>query len=167
MKRTGIFFGTQTGNTEAAANLIAAALGVGAADVRDIASASPEDFAGYDTLILGTSTWGAGELQDDWRAFLPGFERIDFSSRTVALFGLGDQFSYGDWYLDGMGAIYDRLVERGARVVGAWPVEGYEYAGSQAVRDGRFVGLALDADNQDELTADRVQQWVGQLQSLV
>ncbi|MDP8305624.1 MAG: flavodoxin [Candidatus Chlorobium antarcticum] len=167
MKRTGIFFGTQTGNTEAAANLIAAALGIVSSEVRDIASSSPDDLAVYDALILGTSTWGSGDLQDDWRAFLPSFDQIDFSAKTVALFGLGDQLSFGDWYLDGMGAIYDRLLERDARVVGPWPVDGYEYTESQAVRGGLFVGLALDADNQDEMTAERVQRWVGQIQYLL
>lgn len=167
MKRTGIFFGTQTGNTEAAANLIAGALGIDSADVHDIASASPEDFTAYEALILGTSTWGSGELQDDWRAFLPGFPGIDFSGKTVALFGLGDQFSFGDWYLDGMGAIYDSLQGRGAVLVGAWPTEGYGHAASTAVRNGAFVGLALDADNQDDLTPARIERWAAEISPLL
>ena len=65
-KMTGIFFGSTTGTTESVAARIAERLGVAQADVHNVAAASVEDVKKYDLLLLGSSTWGSGELQDDW-----------------------------------------------------------------------------------------------------
>jgi flavodoxin I len=167
MKRTGIFYGSQTGNTAAAARLIAGELGIPPSDVRDIASAGTDEVMAFDSLILGTSTWGTGELQEDWAVFLPKLGSMDLSGKPVALFGLGDQLSFCDWYLDGMGSIYDAVVAAGAEVVGSWPTDDYSHSESTAVRNGKFVGLALDADNQDHLTPVRVSAWVSAISPLL
>ncbi|MGK7929678.1 MAG: flavodoxin FldA, partial [Spirulina sp.] len=36
---------------------------------------------------------------------------------------------------------------------------------SKAVKNGKFVGLALDDDNESDKTSDRIQKWVTQLKS--
>lgn len=66
MKRTGIFYGSTTGTTEAVARLIAEKMGVEKADIHDVSRINAETVGKYEVLILGTSTWGDGELQDDW-----------------------------------------------------------------------------------------------------
>lgn len=167
MSNIGIFWGSQTGNTRTAAEMIGQSLGVPSSDIRDIAAASPADLAAFETLIIGTSTWGAGELQDDWNSFLPKLNGANFSEKTIAFFGLGDQIVYADHYLDAMGILYDEFAGRGATIVGEWADDGYEYSYSRAVRDGVFVGLALDADNQDDLTASRITQWAAQLRQSI
>jgi flavodoxin I len=163
MNNIGIFWGSETGNTQVAAEMIGKSLGLPSSNIRNIASATLDDFAAFDVLIIGTSTWGAGELQSDWDSFFPKLHGADFRGKTVAFFGLGDQVIYADYFLDAMGILYDEFAARGATTVGAWPDEGYEYSYSRAVRDGVFVGLALDADNQDDLTASRVTTWADQL----
>ena len=55
----GIYYGSSTGNTEAAANDIAAALGVDAANIHNVGDTDASTVADYDTLLLGSSTWGA------------------------------------------------------------------------------------------------------------
>ncbi|MBN1279229.1 MAG: flavodoxin [Chlorobium sp.] len=160
MKKIGLFWGSETGNTEQAAGLIAEAIGYDYVDSYNIRDVTADTLTGYDALIIGTSTWGAGELQDDWYNFYGNLELLDFGGKTVAFFGLGDQLSYGDYYLDAMGILYEKFIERGAKVTGSWPVEGYEYSYSKAVLQGSFIGLALDADNQDHLTQSRIQRWV-------
>jgi len=167
MKKTGLFWGSQTGNTENAADLIVEALGYETVDSYNISHATVDTLAGYDALIIGTSTWGAGELQDDWYNFFPSLDSLDCTGKTVAFFGLGDQLSYGDYFLDGMGMLYEKFIERGAKVTGSWPVDGYEYSCSKAVVHGSFAGLALDADNQDHLTASRIQQWIKQIKPIL
>ena len=62
----GIFFGSTTGTTEAAAGDIARRLGVAAADLHNVADTPADEVDRYDLLLLGSSTWGCGELQDDW-----------------------------------------------------------------------------------------------------
>ncbi len=165
MKTVGLFFGSETGNTANAASMIAAELGASNVEVYNIADCDASFLTSYDNIILGCSTWGFGELQSDWENFLPGFDSVDLTGKTIALFGLGDQVNYADVFLDAMGTICKKVQERGGTVVGSWSTEGYDFSGSTAVMNGSFVGLALDVDNQDDLTPDRVSQWVSMISS--
>lgn len=157
-----VVYGSSTGNTQSAAELIAEK--IGDAEVLDVASVSPEDLNGYDKLILGSSTWGEGEFQDDWEDF--DWDGVDLNGKTVALFGMGDQESYADEYCNALRLLYDKVSEKGANVVGEWDNEGYDFDISTALNDaGKFVGLALDSDNQDDLTEERVSSWVELIKS--
>ena len=66
MKKIGIFYGSTTGTCEDLANRIADKLEVSASDVHNVEALSVDLISGYDVLLLGSSTWGDGELQDDW-----------------------------------------------------------------------------------------------------
>ena len=81
----GIFFGSDTGNTENIAKNIQKQLGKDVADVHDIAKSSKEDLEGYDILLLGIPTWYYGEAQCDWDDFFPTLEEVDFNGKLVAL----------------------------------------------------------------------------------
>lgn len=159
MKRVGVFYGSTTGKTAEVAEKIAVALDY--APVKDIAEASKADLEAFDVLVIGTSTWGAGDLQDDWEGF--DLSSLDLNGKQVAIFGLGDADGYADTFVDGMGVLYDAVTARGAEVIGAWSTDGYEFDESAAVTDGRFVGLVIDEDNQDELTDGRVEAWTARL----
>ncbi len=153
-----IIYGSTGGATGDAAQSIAEKLSCETKLV-DIADGSKEDFAG-ENLILGTSTWGDGDLQDDWDDFFETLDEIDFSGKTVAFYGIGDQDSYHDTFVDGMGILYEKVKEKGGAVVGdKQDISGYDYGESRAVVDGAFVGLALDEDNQDELSEERIAAW--------
>jgi flavodoxin I len=159
MTKIKVIFGSTSGNTENAANLIAAELG---GEVINVTDASAAEFEA-DLLVLGSSTWGMGELQDDWFNGLKTLQDVDLKGKKVALFGEGDQMGFGDSYLDAVGTIYEKVTKLGAEVIGRWSIEGYEHSGSTAEVDGSFVGLALDDDNEPELTEGRVQTWCKQL----
>jgi len=163
---TAIFYASSTGNTENAANTINEQLGGGLTLV-NIADNGVSSMADYDKVIIGTSTWGEGELQDDWEENFEELKNIDFSSKTVALFGLGDQEDYSEYYLDAMGTIYAALNEKGATVVGSWSTDGYEHEESKAVVDDQFVGLALDEDNQYDMTEERITTWCAQIKDQI
>lgn len=94
MALVGIFFGSDTGNTENIAKMIQKQLGKDVAEVRDIAKSSKEDLEAFDILLLGIPTWYYGEAQCDWDDFFPTLEEIDFNGKLVALFGCGDQEDY-------------------------------------------------------------------------
>lgn len=163
---SAIFYASSTGNTENAAKEINEQLGGGLTLV-NIADSGVSSMADYDKLILGASTWGEGELQDDWEEYFDEFKEIDFSGKTVALFGLGDQEGYAEYYLDAMGIIYELVIEKGATVVGSWPTEGYEFEESKAVVDDNFVGLALDDDNEDDMTDERITAWCSEIKDQI
>lgn len=160
---TGIIFGSSMGNTEEAANLIASNLGID--NVLNVADTDAKTINSFDKLIIGSSTWGSGDLQDDWDSF--DFDSLDVSGKTVALFGLGDSSSYGDTYCDAMGIIYDKLTQKGANIIGQVSTDGYSFDESRSVKDGKFIGLALDADNESDQTEERIKKWTESIKSQI
>mgnify|MGYP000008404897 FL=1 len=167
MVKTAIFYGSDTGNTERAALKMQELLG-GAVDVFDVRTVKdPAIILDYDLVLLGTSTWYLGELQSDMENFKAKIETFDFSGHTFALFGLGDQMEYSEFYLNGMGIMHAYLAERGAQFIGAWSTDGYAFTSVLPLsEDGfNFVGLALDEDNQADLTEERIKTWLKQLES--
>lgn len=165
MKKTGIFYGSTTGTTESVARLIADKLGIASADVHEVTQLDTALAESYDALILGTSTWGDGELQDDWYDELKVLQGAHLSGKVVALFGCGDSESYSDTFCDAMGLLYEGLKDSGCTFVGAVDDSGYTYSASVAANDGKFVGLALDDVNESDQTDDRVSAWAAQLQA--
>ena len=161
----GLFFGSDEGNTEFVAQRIQQRIGEESVDLYDIADVTQLEFADYQFIVLGIPTWDFGQIQSDWEEFWGDVSEIDFSGKRVALFGLGDQFGYGDYFLDAMGLLHDVLVEQGAIIVGQWPIEGYEFDASKALAaDGaHFVGLGIDEDQQEEMTSERLNQWCQQI----
>mgnify|MGYP002710182878 CR=1 FL=1 len=140
-------------------------LGVKSSDIHDVSQASPADFAPYEVLLLGSSTWGAGDLQDDWYDFLPKIKKLDLSGKLVGLFGCGDSSSFSDTFCDAIGTIYNDLKASGCKFVGSMDASGYTYDDSTAVIDGKFVGLALDEMNEDDQTPARIDAWIESLKN--
>lgn len=166
MARIGIYFGSNEGNTEVAANQIKQALDAyeqDVAEVRNIANASIEEVAAWDYLILGISTWDIGQLQDDWDIFLPRMDDMDLTGTKVALFGLGDQYGYPDTFVDAVGVLADKVIEQGGEVYGLWDADGYQFTGSVASVEDHLMGLALDNDNEIDKSPARIKAWVDQL----
>ncbi|MBF9002976.1 flavodoxin [Vibrio sp. NFV-1] len=172
MAKVGIFFGTDTGSTRKIAKQIQKLLGPDIADKpKNINRTTVEDLNAYDCLILGTPTLGEGKLpglscdcqEESWEEFMPNFEGLDLSGKTVALYGLGDQVGYADEFVDALGELYDYVANTGATMVGFWPLDGYEFNSSNAVDGDEFVGLVIDKDNQSSLTDQRVAGWVEQI----
>ncbi len=159
--KTGIFYGSTTGNTENAANLICAL--VGGSHATPVGDAEKADFEACDLLILGASTWGLGDLQDDWADSLNCLSGANLGGKKVALFGLGDQESYPGTFVDGIKDLHDAAVRAGASIVGLCSADGYDFQDSTAFVDGQFLGLPLDEENQSELTEERIQMWIDQV----
>ena len=164
MSKIGIFFGSTTGVTEEIANKISNNLE--GAEVYNI-SGNEDKLNDFDVLILGTSTWGFGDLQDDWQGSLDELANLDLSGKKVAYFGTGDQSTFADTFIDGIGIINDEIEKTGALVIGQTSIDGYEFSGSKAVVDGEFLGLAIDEVNQSELTDERVEKWISELKKVL
>ncbi len=160
MKKIAIIYGSTTDNTRDAAEKIAEKLSEFSPQLKDVAKCSVDDFTAADCLILGTSTWGAGDLQDDWYDVIPKLKTVDLSDKIVALFGLGDASSYSDTFVDGMGELYEFFAEKGCKIVGFVATAEYTFDDSRAVLGDEFVGLPLDADNESDLTDERIAAWV-------
>lgn len=160
MKSIAIIYGSSTEHTKNAAEKIAAELADYTPSLSDIYDGDEAPFLSNDVLILGVSTWGVQDLQDDWNDFYPKLEKMDLSGKTVALFGMGDASIYPSSFVDGMGILYEIIVAKGATVIGQVSPEGYDFEYSRALVDGQFVGLPLDDDTEPELTDERIAAWV-------
>jgi flavodoxin I len=160
MEKIGLFFGSNGGVTEDSAKAIKSALEAKGATVelKNVSTATKDDLGQYKNIVFGTSTWGMGDLQDDWEDFVEVVASADFSGKTVAIFGTGDQYGYPDTFVDGIGMIYEAISE--ATIIGKWSVDGYEFDDSKGLVDGEFVGLVLDEDNQSDMSDERISKWV-------
>lgn len=177
MDRIGIFFGTETGTTRLVAKKIHARLGDGlAAKPLNVNRIEPADMLQYDALILGTPSYGIGQmpgrtagcLEANWEEFLAKLPAdSDFSGKRIALFGLGAQERYAERFASSLRRLHDVLLDYGAEIIGGWPVEGYTFEHSASVIDGRFVGLVIDQRTQGMRTDARLDAWVEQVKPLL
>ena len=158
MKKTCVIYGSSTGTCEDIAKRIASKLDN--AEVVDAAKLNVETIAAYDNLLLGTSTWGAGEMQDDWYDGVKALKAADLNGKTIALFGCGDSESYCDTFCGGMAELYKAVEGKGANLVGMVSADDYNFEDSEAVIDGEFVGLALDEMNESDKTDERIDAWI-------
>ena len=164
MNTIGIFYGSTTGATRRIAERIRDALGRDNAELVDVKSADVSDLDKYDNLIFGASTWGVGQVQEDWEKFLPELEGADLKGKKVALFGIGDQSEYDKSFVDGLDSLATAVERAGGQLIGQWPADGYNFTESRAVRNNMLVGLAIDEENQPELTDSRLSGWLVELQ---
>ncbi|MBJ2147119.1 flavodoxin FldB [Vibrio sp. IB15] len=164
--KIGLFYGSTTCYTEMAAEKIRGIIGEDLVDIHNVKETPLSLMADYDLLLLGISTWDFGEIQEDWNELWDDIATTPVKGKVVALFGLGDQEGYGEWFLDAMGLLHDELKTAGAQFVGFWPNDdSYEFEASKALTEdqSQFVGLALDEDSQYELSDDRIASWVEQI----
>jgi len=159
-----LVYGSSTGNTKNVADAIKSELGDAVDHVKNITDIHPVDLAQFDKVIVGVPTWHIGEIQEDWGSVLPEIEALNFQGKKVAVFGLGDGKGYPETYVDAMHELVEKFEKKGAQLVGLWPTEGYDFKKSKAIRDGKFLGLVIDVENQDHLSDKRVKAWVSQLQ---
>jgi flavodoxin I len=163
MQNTGIFYGSSTGNTEDAAKQMQLALGKDSTQIFDVANAKASDIEQFTNLIFAASTWGIGDMQDDFEEFMTEINSANLEGKKIAIFGFGDQEPYSDSFVDAIGQIYEAIINKGCEIVGKISTDGYEYDESMAEVDGQFVGLPLDEDNQSNLTGQRIEKWAEQL----
>jgi flavodoxin I len=164
--KIGLFYGTQTGKTEEAAESIQKEFGGDLVVLNEICNASASDFDDYSCLIIGCPTWNIGELQSDWDGFYESeMDAMSFVGKKVAYFGTGDQVGYADNFQDAMGILEEKITSLGGQTVGMTSSDGYDHDASKAQKGSQFVGLALDEGNQPELSEARIKAWVAEVRS--
>jgi len=164
MKKVAIVYGTSTGTAKEIAEKIQKQLGTG--DIYDAGKVNVDQLKPYEFYILGSSTTGYGDVQPDWEDLLPKIENLDFTGKEVAIFGLGDSSSYSDTFTNGMSEIYNGLKDK-AEIVGSVSTDGYSFDDSESVVDGKFIGLAIDEENEPEKTDERISAWINDIKQYV
>jgi flavodoxin II len=163
--KIGLFYGSTTCYTEIAAEKIQAVIGADLVELHNIKEVPLAKCLDYDFIIFGISTWDYGQLQEDWESSWLDINTLNLNGKTVALFGMGDQIGYTDWFQDALGMLHEQVIAQDADMIGYWPNKGYEFAASKALTEDSqyFVGLSLDEDNEYELSESRIEQWCEQI----
>ena len=164
MKKVVLLYWKKGGNVERAARKIFAMFDPALIEIYDVASIDVDTIDNYDLIILGGSTvgadhWSEASADNVWATFFRKLEEHNLVGKSMALFGLGDQVLYPDHFVDDIGILKEEADKVHANVIGRWPTAGYDFTNSDGAKDGMFYGLALDEDNQPELTDERIKQW--------
>lgn len=165
MSKIGLFFGPLKGSVHRVAEKVKAAFGEQEVELVAVNEASAADLEKYNLIIFGISTvgketWDSNYSNTDWSKFFPNISKVDFSGKTVAIFGLGDHVTYSSYFVNAIGILAKELMKKGATIVGQVDPSGYEFDESEAIIDGKFIGLPIDEDFEPELTDERVANWV-------
>lgn len=166
--KISILYGSTLGNTERVAENIANKFldfDVLKINIKDFSDDQIELIENSDLIIFGSSTWGVGDLQDDWDVF--DFKKLNLENKTVAIYGLGDSEVYAWTYCDAIAKMHKILKSKKANIIGYVKADNYKFTKSESVEDGYFLGLALDEDNYEDDTEKRVVNWVNQLKESI
>lgn len=168
MSKIGIFYGPEMGSVEKVARVIEAKFGADNVELLAVKNCSEKDLQRFDKMVFGVSTigktnWDSEYKDTDWDTFASVFSKVNWSNKKVAMYGLGDHIQYPQHFVDALGWVYERLENTEAEVVGFCSVEDYTYEESEGIKDGLFLGLPIDEDNEAEKTDVRVSNWVNKL----
>lgn len=171
MANIGIFCGTAGGTSMIIAEALAESFGIEEDDLVNM----EEDFDDieqmleYDVLFIGSSTWGQGDVYYEWVD--PQFEiesdEIDFTGKTVALFGAGDSVKHGEHFCSALGKLYKTFSKAGANIIGFVDKDDYKYEFSLAEMDGKLCGLVIDQHNEESKTETRIENWIESLKTQI
>lgn len=164
MKKIGLFYGSTSGRTKGIVDEIEFNLR-GEVTIYNVADGI-KAISDFDNLILAVPTYGVGELQKDWEDVFEDFKQIDFSNKVVALIGVGNQTTFGESFIGALVLLYEAVTTNGGRIVGLTSTDGYHFEECDAIIDDKFMGLALDEDNQDDMTPDRIYDWLEDIKPL-
>ncbi len=170
MRKIGIFYGPAGGTTEKVAKQVKEAFGNINVDIHPIKDSTAAMVNLYDVVIfgcstLGSETWDGEQTKNGWNAFRPEIEKIDVNGKVFAFFGTGNHLTYARNFVDAMGILAKMFIEKGAQITGTCNTEEYEFIESEAVIDGKFIGLPIDEEFEPEKTKSRIENWVKELKS--
>jgi flavodoxin I len=166
MSKTALFYSPQGGNVNSVAIQLGEMIGNEKVDIIPVKEVEKGDLYKYNKIILVGSTVGADHwnneiIVDEWTEFFTKIMEISFEEKKVAIVGLGNSVLYPSHFADGMADLYERITKQNAKVLGFVDAKDYDFTDSEAVNDdGFFCGLAIDEDNEAELTAERIEKWI-------
>lgn len=172
MKRIAILSWPKGGNTQLAADKIIQQFASYSDDIKidelDFLTVTESKLRPYDAYIVGGATIGADNwlIADNttkWAVFFDIIRFTDLSGKKAAVFAIGNQELYPENFADGMAVVKKVLEEKGAKIIGYWPTNGYDFSDSRSIEGENFIGLVIDQDTQPELTETRIEEWVAQL----
>ena len=169
MKNTALLFSPEGGNVHSVTNKLGEILGNENVDIIPVRQVTKGDVEKYDQIILigstvGADHWSNESIEDEWHAFFLQMDDKSFEDKKTAIVGLGNSVLYPEHFADGMAHLHKYLSDRKAQIYGAVETDDYTFTDSEALNDdGLFCGLPIDEDNEDDLTTERLENWLAAL----
>lgn len=169
MNKTAIIYSPEGGSVNQVATKLEAAIGNDKVDLIPVAKVEKEGLNKYNQIIfvgstVGADHWSNKTIVNEWPGFFLEISDIGFEDKKVAIVGLGNSVLYPSHFADGMAYLYEELSEKNANIFGFVDAADYTFEDSEALDDeGYFCGLALDEDNEEELTQGRIEKWISLL----
>jgi flavodoxin I len=169
MSKTAVFYSPVGGNVNNVANKLGEMIGNDKVDIIPVKEVESEDLDKYQQIILvgstvGTDHWKNEIIVDEWPEFFRKSKETGYENKKVAIVGLGNCVLYPEHFADGMAVLYEEIKKQNGEVLGKVNTEGYDFTDSESLdEDGYFCGLALDEDNEAELTEERLEKWISLL----
>ncbi|WP_172199684.1 flavodoxin domain-containing protein [Campylobacter sp. RM16188] len=161
----GIFYATGKGDTQKACEYAAAKFGDEVKVIKAVKDVvQSNEFEGFDLLILASSSYGFGELHEDWKAKLGLLKEANLKGKKVALIGVGNQERHGDNFCGGIVEFLPFV--KGASLLGAKDKDGYKFDYSSAFINGKFIGLVLDTKGDKEYEK-RIDKWASDIKAQI
>ena len=170
MSKTALFYSPAGGSVDKVSHMLGEMIGTDKVDIIHVKNAVEDDLVRYKKMILLGSTVGADHwdnevIVDEWVDFFATMEDISLEDKKIAIVGLGNSVLYPSHFADGMAVLYDKIKQKNAKVFGKVNSAAYDFEDSEALDDdGYFCGLAIDEDNEPELTQGRLEKWIRLLQ---
>ena len=119
MAKAILIYGSTIGNTEILSKSVEEGLKISDVEVtvKNVETANVEELKDYDAIILGCSTWGEGELQDDFVSFEQEMGKISLNGKKAAVFGPGDGDVYPNTFCVAVDILEKRLRNCGAEII--------------------------------------------------
>lgn len=156
-----ILYASTSGSTRLLVHSVAAELGDANVECYDIKTLDrAHSFASQDLVVLATPTYGTGDWHNAWSE--KGEKLMDHcpADARVAVLGLGDSRSHKKSFAGGIGKLAGLARSKAARLVGAVPLDGYDFEASPAVEDGRFPGLVVEYRRNRIIATAKAVAWV-------
>jgi flavodoxin I len=172
MKKIVLLYWGKGGNVERTSHKVFGMFDPDIIDIFDVVSFDINKLKDYKLMILGHSTIGAEDWHDakadnEWNAFFRRLENKGSNNITAASFCLGDQVLYPDHFVDSLEIYKNEIDKLNINTIGEWSTEGYKYTDSDGEKDGMFYGLALDVDNEPDLSDTRIKLWTDNIKKEV
>lgn len=112
-----IVYASMSGNTEKIASTIADGIREEGLEVEyhNAENISARDLEHFDGIILGSYTWGDGELADEFLKFYTDMDELNLSGKKAAVFGSGDRAFVH--FCRAVATLEEKLKEKGAQIV--------------------------------------------------
>lgn len=159
MTKTGILYATISGSTRDLSFQLAERLELASKHVHDLLETSLEVMDQYDTVLIGSPTYGRGDCHYLFKEGIPELFQQLSSRKNIGIFVMGDLKSHRKTFGGGLFRLYEKLDLDTHGLLGQLPANLYEYQFPNWEAEW-LPGLIVDKHGSKQLNQARMDAWL-------